>query len=40
MAYKERVPVCGAILINQHWDKVRAAPRVSLEVLRLMNRHS
>lgn len=23
MAYKERVPVCGAILINQYWDKVR-----------------
>ncbi|SCZ97966.1 BZ3500_MvSof-1268-A1-R1_Chr3-3g06489 [Microbotryum saponariae] len=22
MAYKERVPVCGAILISQYWDKV------------------
>lgn len=24
MAYKERVPVCGAILISEFWDKVRA----------------
>lgn len=23
MAYKERVPVCGAILISEFWDKVR-----------------
>lgn len=23
MQYKERVPVCGAVLINQWWDKVR-----------------
>ncbi|GAA6061514.1 hypothetical protein JCM10212_004504 [Sporobolomyces blumeae] len=22
MAYKERVPVCGAIIISEHWDKV------------------
>jgi hypothetical protein len=22
MAYKERVPVCGAILISEFWDKV------------------
>lgn len=22
MAYKERVPVCGAILISKEWDKV------------------
>ena len=26
MAYKERVPVCGAILISQYWDKVRPPP--------------
>lgn len=23
MKYKERVPVCGAVLINEWWDKVR-----------------
>lgn len=22
MAYKERVPVCGAIIISEYWDKV------------------
>ncbi|GAA5870946.1 hypothetical protein JCM8547_000038 [Rhodosporidiobolus lusitaniae] len=22
MAYKERVPVCGAVIINEYWDKV------------------
>lgn len=22
MAYKERVPVCGAVLISEYWDKV------------------
>ncbi|GAA5991710.1 hypothetical protein JCM11641_001952 [Rhodosporidiobolus odoratus] len=22
MAYKERVPVCGAVMINEYWDKV------------------
>lgn len=27
MAYKERVPVCGAILISEYWDKVRRIPR-------------
>jgi len=26
MAYKERVPVCGAILISQYWDKVSTIP--------------
>jgi len=25
MQYKERVPVCGAVLINEWWDKVRPA---------------
>lgn len=25
MAYKERVPVCGAVMINEWWDKVRRA---------------
>lgn len=24
MKYKERVPVCGAVLINEWWDKVRS----------------
>lgn len=25
MAYKTRVPVCGAIMLNETWDKVRKA---------------
>ncbi len=24
MEYKQRVPVCGAIMINERWDKVSA----------------
>lgn len=28
MRYKSRVPVCGAIMINQTWDKVRSPRRV------------
>lgn len=26
MAYKERVPVCGAVLISEYWDKVSQQP--------------
>lgn len=26
MQYKERVPVCGAVLINEWWDKVALFP--------------
>lgn len=28
-SYKDRVPVCGAILISDNWDKVRASPGAS-----------
>ena len=27
LAYKTRVPVCGAIMLNETWDKVRVWPR-------------
>lgn len=33
MQYKTRVPVCGAIMLNAAWDKVRFHPLPGLDVI-------